>query len=381
MPSQGPISDPTQPPINSGWNLSTMSSYLGELVSTKISLLGQCRIWLQSLWKKVVALFFSPPEKSPTKETSMAVRPSAQNINAPKSELDIFTSNFTGPIKDGGIRLFKRTANYIGYDKKYQFSNTIRLINGEPLKISPKDFYCDVEMTKEPTGSRYQELPSCLFSQARIGNKVCFVRDGTLHILTLDSTIDRRGKKHFFDGCLRAAARAASDSMAVFRYDEDIPDDYFEWYSGIPKIYLSPFTQRIQLGVPGTIPLDFGELYALPSREDARVLAERCSKELYTLVLEACGQPPITILLDGRRLMVLIDHSKHFRKLPKGWNQGANTIPNYAFFIGMIPLKEEKFNPQGIHASLNDAGHLTITVPAINSTPNKPPSPQDTPQG
>lgn len=114
-------------------------------------------------------------------------------------EKEAFIANFKGPIKRQEINFYSGKANFIGGDVKYQFGKTIRLINGEPLKVHPKDHYCDLEASHEPANTRFQELPSSLFSQARYGDQVVFIRNETLYVLTLKPYINTRGESISFD--------------------------------------------------------------------------------------------------------------------------------------------------------------------------------------
>jgi hypothetical protein len=297
----------------------------------------------------------------------------------PKDPLEAFVATFKGPIKREEIQFSKKSANYIGKDEQYQFGKTIRLISGEPLKVHPLDYYCDVEAGNDPGNVRFLELPSSLFFQARFGNRAAFVQNETLHVLTLNPTRYRRGKWSSFDDRLRNAALEAKDSEAVFRYSKDATEDSYLWHRGVPNIYLSSTTKRLVLGTPGTLPLNFNELKPLPSHTNARVL--RCTnnhKGIY-LMLEACGKPAIDVLLDGNKLMVFIDHSVQHGELINRCGYELPELRTYVVFSVVLACNEKVIDQQNLLASLDNAGCLHITIPILNR-PDRPPSQPDTRQ-
>jgi hypothetical protein len=271
---------PTPPGTPAGWSWSSISPYLAP---AKGSLWERCWTWIRGVmdwvWKKL--------------------------FPGPKDPLEAFIATFKGPIKEEAINFYLRNAHYIGRDAKHQFGKTIRLISKEPLKVHPLDYYCDVEASNEPVNARFQELPSSLFFQARFGNRAAFVQNKTLHVLTLNPTLDRRGKWISFDDCLATAALEAKDSEVVFRYDEDVTENFYLWHKGVPNIYLSSATKRLVVGTRGIMPLNFDALNPLPSHTNARVLQCKNNHKGIYLMLEACGKPSIDVLLDGKRLMDL----------------------------------------------------------------------------
>ncbi len=396
-------------PTPSEWTSSSMSSSGGD----SPSLWGRCIAWIQNICLWFYNLFFSPkasppkqehPPAAPVSDQPLAtdnpvqsgqeqpplqlITPSA-DINKIKpsntmasftpgermqrAELDEFIENFNRTIIKGSFRLLT-SGSYVGADRKYRFGETIRLVNGAALKVDPLDCYCDSAISTKSTNSTL-ELPSCLFSQARHGNQVIFIQEEQLFLLdNVDRSLDTK---------LRASAQKASESMAVVRYDKDIPDDYFVWGrpdsgGGPLKTILSPSTKRIQLDIPGTISLDFSELSVLPSFQTPQMRSSLWKKDeerLFFLEILAWGQP--TILLDGRRLMVLIDSSKTFERSP-GMEVFNNTLPSYWFVTTMIPFEENRLDLKSITATFSNRG-LIIQIPILKK-PDTLPSLQDIPQ-
>ena len=104
-------------------------------------------------------------------------------------------------------------------------------------------------------------------------------------------------------------------------------------------------------------------------------LWKKDEERLFFLEILAWGQP--TILLDGRRLMVLIDSSKTFERSP-GMEVFNNTLPSYWFVTTMIPFEENRLDLKSITATFSNRG-LIIQIPILKK-PDTLPSLQDIPQ-
>jgi hypothetical protein len=374
-----PTVPPGTPPAASGWSLSSMSSYLGP---SKESFLGRCWAWIRGCWAWLWELF-APPKKPPgTQEISQDAVVSAQSTATPqKNELEEFIANCKGPIVRKTVAFYLRGGRYIGCDRRYPFGKTMRLLNGDTLKVAPKDVYCDVRMSD---GS-YHELPSSLFYQAKYENQLCFVWNEELFILApndfIYETLAGIRMVTSPEESLKTAEEEASIAPEVFRYDEDVPENYVEWYQGaeeLVSIYLSPETRRIQPKIPGITPVDFSTLQPLPSCREQAEMRTSFTPNLCEVVVVAPGAATFDILLDGRRLMVFVDHSKVVALVPGAAVIGKNTMPAYQFGMTILPHKEKDLDLQGITSTFQ-TGWLRIIIPTL-STPNTPPSLQDTPQ-
>jgi hypothetical protein len=330
--------------------------------------------WVKGFWDWIRSWVWPEPKSAqspaPVKEgvdhatvPDLLNMPLKNEIFLTAESISKLVEEFKGPCKQGQIKFYKRFAKHIGTDTKYQYGKTMSLLDDSPLKVAPKDVYCDIQMNDEPIESTFIELPSSLFSQARVGNTIYYKhhpeeKEEQLFVLSLDKN---------FDKDLKDAEIEARDSFAVFRYDKDVPEDSIEWRLGVPNIYLSSSTLQIQVGKQGASLLDIDQLHKLPAHSPVKILGAHYTKKLYCLWLSACGEPNITILLDTRRLMVHIDYSvtKIQQKLNPRAETYNNILPLHEFAMFLIPYKEGKFDPQKISASLDNRGILTIKIPSL----------------
>lgn len=242
-----------------------------------------------------------------------------------------------GEIVRGKVSIEKQSTAYIGLDKSYAFGQTIQLMNEDFLKVAPLDLIYRVQVVTNLPNDKiqieYKELPSCLFSQALIDNKVCYIQDGRNYELQLAPYVrlnaNYKGFKQEipFHECVTSIEAHRKDPSIDFYADIDIPYNYLVKYEGLFNTFnssliitpgidgfqifrnnftytLSPNTQRIQLDQLGVSPLNFDELQLVDCQTEKTHLYERLNKAGLTLAIEAPGQPLIEILLDGNHLYV-----------------------------------------------------------------------------
>ncbi len=259
-----------------------------------------------------------------------------------------FLSRFFKPSPSGMISIALRRTGYVGKDESHSFAASLKLSNGTPLRISPQDYICFVRVTSATTLQEV-ELPSSLFTQARMGNRLEFQQNGHLHVLNLDPD---------FDDHLKGVEAELKETRCEFLHKQDIPDDYHSWSH---LVYLSPQTKRV---TPlGAEPVDFGTLEPLTTYQPIRILYGDTHPKTGELILQlaACGRPTIDILIDRRHLHVHTYNPADLREMKEKGYEVVRTSGGDAFYSDwMIP---ERFDVTQISATLNDRGVLTIAIP------------------
>lgn len=283
----------------------------------------------------------------------------------------------------GRVVIWKRTTGKIGADRRYQFGTTLQRWDGKSLQLSPDDLYYPVQVEyRDALGKRtyaYLELPSSLFSQAKIQqDRVGFVYQGKSFILQMDSFFRltvRKVKPVSFHECEKTLQKCMKFSTIDFLYEDDVPPNYRWWKStSLPRFYLSPQTQRIQVGEEGTTPLDFSKLKRIPS--DLRrttILAAGTYKKKgmneqgFVYYFAACGQLEMTILLDQNRLYIHQKDPGERADLKSGkWKiMSGSQRASDNFICLAIPISLKKILRCKVAAKLNNKGELRITIPRV----------------
>lgn len=290
-------------------------------------------------------------------------------LNTP-TQTDQYIKNFKGPIERLIIKFNRTSAQYIGQDQQYQFRKNITLLDDSPLRVNSKDLYCDIQITDETGNSALIELPSSLFSQARIGNILYYKHRQDevekLFILSLDGN---------FEGDLKQAERAAAHSSVPFKYIVDILEDYIFLQETDDLIYVSPHALQIKVGEKGVFPLP-EDLPLLTNDLNETTLFFKKINNALVWYFDVCGNPDITIILDGCRLMVYIDYAT--KQIPHRV-MNSHDLPGSTFTMIRLTHEEEHFNLQECSATLDpQLSRLTITIPlSLNTPPSQPNTPAE----
>jgi hypothetical protein len=267
--------------------------------------------------------------------------------SAQKSELEIFRSTFTGRVveKTGDVLLHVYNGSCIGADRKYQFSKTIQLLNGMPLKVAPTDFYVDPRINNHFT---VDPLPSSLFFQARHQDgRTCFVQNGTLYIYSVTGVLNG-------ESCLvlpiEAGFEIAKDqmfrSLTLFRHDEDVPVEYNNRLLG-DRITCSTQVKMISLGRKGAFPIDKCYPQGQFKRSSEGLLKETFNDKRYKLIVQTSLESTFQIFLDEYRLIIFIHDS----------------CGNNKCLIQPLPYETDQIDVDAIAASHNYARQLVIEIP------------------
>ncbi len=209
------------------------------------------------------------------------------------------------PYFKGMVEIHDVVTGYIGTDRKYQFSNRIKLMSGEKLKITPDDFYLSVTINSVNSKSEYV-FPSSLFTQAKKGNQVRFYFDDKLY--------DLRMKEGMEDQIKEIHENLKEDpllDLGFYQYEKDIPPNYFKWFFYAHwHIYLSPEAKRIRTDAPGILPVNFQQLSrATPTLTAAEAYYNE-SDLLFNINVSGFHKDEIDIIFDKHTLYVYAYHRK-----------------------------------------------------------------------
>jgi len=261
-------------------------------------------------------------------------------------------------VIQGSVSILLRTTGYVGMDRRYNFRQMLKLAEGGPLRVEPTDFLCRVEVT---IGGEvvHDELPSSLFEQARIGDRIRFMKEDRAYDFQLEPHV----KGASFDDCFTSAHEELKYMMREFLHEADIPDTYHRWSP--ESFILSPEAQRIQLDKSGVVPLDFAALKPISS-DDLPLMdllsppkrEEYGEEVLWRYRMVACGRPDIDIVLDRTHLYVHIVKTECRARSIAGPG-----IPTEGCLHILCVEPEMKVDPENIKAHLDDSGILTLTVP------------------
>ena len=283
--------------------------------------------------------------------------PAQASVQAP-----IQIENAKKPDVEGKIEFKVRGTGELGSDQKFNFATRMRLISGENLKTSPKDFYCEMsafpETLKEYAIGSTLYLPSSLFTQGRVGNQLKFYWDDKLCFLDLEK--DTEAQLKFVEEHIRYKAE-------VFVFEEDVPGDYTYWCKINFSRHLSPEAKKIPIGALGTVPLDFEELPEVdPDPDELRGFFYQHTKSLSLLLvfqLSGCNKDDIHIILDQKILYVYA--KPYFPKIDRNqFNLAYINAPSELFTYMNIA---EQVDPQSLDlaktsAKLGDDGYLTLEL-------------------
>lgn len=307
-------------------------------------------------------------------------------------------------MRRGTISINKKETAWVGADKSYGFGKTLQLLNGNFLQVSPKDLIYNVQvitnLSDGTTKTRYKELPSSLFTQARIGDTIHYKKETKNYEFKLvphfrvigggrsdtSEAINYNEPINFdeyldpieatsFDECVKCVeATAEQDRSMDFYAKKDIPKGYNVKKTG-PGIFrsspptpengfpisrgdpytLSPKTKRIHLNQNGVAPLNFEDLlFVHTSAANSKSHKSQDDKGC-TILIEAPGRPDLEILLDGNHLYVTQKEKGDFvNDTPKFYHTTFETTPTKAI------------DETNISAKLDDTGMLRIYIPFLN---------------
>ncbi len=239
-------------------------------------------------------------------------------------------------------------AVYVDNDQLLSFEKTIQLMNGDNLKVSPLELTYRVQIIEElPNGKhlvKYKLLPTSLFSQALVNDKICYTKGTKNYELqwTPFSYVENAPVNNF---SINSNAKCA------------IPNSYKVMKRNHTFYALSPEAKRIHLNQNGTTPLDFDDLKLLHCDKTRRIktLFRNEDETGLTLALDACGEPYIEILLDQNQIYAtLLTPDNHLK---------GTAIP-ISFFHTVIDSEENLINESRIAAWIEeDRGVLWIKIP------------------
>jgi hypothetical protein len=207
--------------------------------------------------------------QSPKTEKEEKPPSSKNNPSIINNDILLSINNFS--TTKGALQFINNNVHKVGSDQTYRFGR-IKLSNGEPLKVSPDDLILEFHLLTKHKGKVTRTeiaLPSCIFAQAREGNKILFSLEGKNFELKLAPS---RNNQNSFDECLNGFPKEGCNKYSIFLSKEDIPKEYHLWNKK-NMITLSPKAERIEIGKAGCTPLDFTKLLCISDN------AKKCSLE------------------------------------------------------------------------------------------------------
>lgn len=308
---------------------------------------------LRRIWSAVQTLFgFGATKTVSTKDKPS--KPIAPVTATPKESLKKFV---------GEVFINSNATGYVGRDRKYSFGKRIKLENGKPLQVSPRDYYFNVTI-KEGTKVFETMLPSSLFSQCRVGNEVRFFYGNTFYQLSL-APFSMGERKKSFDDCQRHLIEGFRFFFSEFVYECDISENYFKWDERA-LVALSPQSKRIEIGKVGVAHLDFNSLHRISS--DLTPLKLRDKYEFKKVpsrqiqALDLSGKPQVEKAvscalphLDLATPFVEKERNTRWHRFsfPTAGNPKIDMILDRNFFYVHISYDEEDIESKGFN-SFND---------------------------
>lgn len=221
------------------------------------------------------------------------------------------------PVTTGKIKFLNRQVFKVGEDKSHLFNKTIKLENGNPLKLSPEDKVFQFSLFTE--GQKHAsviELPTALFTQARKSNKIFFSKNEKNYELELSPCLSwwsNKEQTYSFDECFNGIDHLNFTREAMFEND-DVPKEYIAWGK---DVHLSPKAKRIELGKPGCFSLNPENLRFISDdirKCEGDSFKPKIDNNVYTVLLDMVGtlvdmddqdtRISIDVIVDDDRLYV-----------------------------------------------------------------------------